>query len=480
MKLNFGTKLSYGIGGFADNAMYTVISTFMLFFLTSVAGVQPAAAGTIIALGTVWEAICGPITGFISDSTVSRFGKRKPFLLAAAFPVALVTSLLFLTIHASATVKIIYYLVMMLMFWQSFALFFVPYLAWGSDLTDDYNERTILRSYAYVFNMVGMSIGMVMPTILVDFLMNLGKSKETSWLAVGIMVGVMSGLSLFICAITIKKTDVPDFVKPEHKERILTMENISKMFKEYFLIIKLRPIKFIMGASLLFLVANMIFSSDRVYFFTYNLHMTAGEISIAMLVVTISGIAFAPVVAKVCKRIDKTKCFSYGIALTGFLMIISRFVGVGTFFDVCIVCLIFAVGDTCYWQLMPSMIYDVCEAEQLVSGEKHSGQVISLQAFSESIAAALGSQILGISLQLAGFSKSASLQPASALSWISTSFTFIPGIIMIAVALIVMKYPIDKDAFERIKRALADRNKGVEVDMTEFNDIFGDKDKRNR
>ena len=84
MKLRFHTKLSYGIGGVADNALFTLIGTFLMFFLTSVAGIRPAAAGTIVALGSVWEAMCGPVTGFLSDNTDTRFGKRKPFLMKPA------------------------------------------------------------------------------------------------------------------------------------------------------------------------------------------------------------------------------------------------------------------------------------------------------------------------------------------------------------------------------------------------------------
>lgn len=62
MKLKFRTKLSYGIGGLADNALFTLIETFLLFFLTTVVGIKPATAGLILALGCVWEAICGPIS----------------------------------------------------------------------------------------------------------------------------------------------------------------------------------------------------------------------------------------------------------------------------------------------------------------------------------------------------------------------------------------------------------------------------------
>ena len=155
MKLSFGTKLSYGVGAVCDNALYMLAGTYLLLFLTTVAGVNPAVAGTISAAGSIWEAMCAPVVGFKSDNAVTRFGKRKPFLMAAAFPAAIVTSLLFTAVDASQRVKIFYYMIMVILYWTSFSTFFVPYLAWGSDLTDDYNERTVLRSYSYFFQSGG-------------------------------------------------------------------------------------------------------------------------------------------------------------------------------------------------------------------------------------------------------------------------------------------------------------------------------------
>lgn len=296
MKLRFRTKLSYGIGGIADNAMYTMAGTFLLFFLTSVAGIRPAAAGTIVAVGSIWEVLCGPVTGFLSDTTQSRYGKRKPFLLIAAFPVAVATSLLFTTIGASYGLRLVYYLVMTLLFWQAFATFFVPYMTWGSDLTEDYHERTVLRSYAYVFNQVGMALGMVLPTAFVDLMMEMGKSKEVSWTMTGVFVGVCSAAALLICALTIHETDDPTFQRTKDSGPHFSLHQITDMFREYGEIIRLRPIQFIIGASLLYLIANTLFSSDRIYFFTYNLGLSAGQISLLMLLITVAGIALAPVV----------------------------------------------------------------------------------------------------------------------------------------------------------------------------------------
>lgn len=472
MKLRFRTKLSYGIGGLADNAMFTLMETFLLFYLTTVVGIKPAAAGTILAIGCMWEGFCGPISGFLSDHIETRFGKRKPFLLAAAVPSAIVVSLLFTAMDMSYELKVFYYGLMTVLFWWCFAIFFVPYMTWGSELTEDYHERTVLRSYAYVFNQIGKGLGMVLPSVFVASLVNMGRSLEQSWSAVGITVGVASGASLLICALTIKETDVPGFVKNPEKEKILKAKNIKKMFKEYLQILKLRPIRYIIAASLIYLIANTVFASDLVYYLTYNLRLPAVQISAITLLMTVAGMALTPLIAACSGKTDKKLTFMVGMIFSGIILIGARLIGVDSFAACCLMCGLFAVGNTCYWQLMPSMIYDVCEAEELASGEKHSGAVISLQALSESLSTAAGVQILGIILQQAGFNEAATVQAGSALTWISNSFSLIPGMGMLAVALVISRYPINKHTFARILEGVEKRRKGEPVDMKQYEDIF--------
>ena len=58
-RLSLKTKALYGLAGVGDSALYNIMGTFALFFLTTVAGVDPAIAGTITAIGSVWDTICG-------------------------------------------------------------------------------------------------------------------------------------------------------------------------------------------------------------------------------------------------------------------------------------------------------------------------------------------------------------------------------------------------------------------------------------
>lgn len=475
-KLSVKTKIGYGIGCVCDNTLYTLSGTYLLLYLTTVAGVAPALAGTISAIGSVWEALVGPIMGSLSDNTVSRFGKRKPFMMIAAIPVAVITSLLFTTINAGPAVKGIYYTAAIILFWTSFSMEFVPYMSWGADLTDDYHERTSLRAYSYVFGQVGMLIGMVLPTIIVDWAMNLGKTDQQSWQIVGMFCGISAGTALLVSALSVKKTDMakddPELIrmkalKKAEKEKhrgVHPLARVLSILKEFASILKLKAMRYLLAASMLYLIANTLFSSDRVFFMTYNMGMSQKAISLIMLVITLSGIAFVPFISGFSRMFDKKTVFMAGIGGAGVLMMAMRMMNITDLRGIIAVSLIYSVANTCYWQLMPSMIYDIAEVEAVQSGESHAGAVISFQALSESVCIAIGLQILGIILELSGFDESlpspllangdASLmQPESALTWVSNSFTLLPGIFMVLVFIVMIGYPITKDSLEEIRRS---------------------------
>ena len=363
-------------------------------------------------------------------------------------------------------------MIMVILYWTCFSSFFVPYLAWGSDLTDDYHERTVLRSYAYVFNQVGMCIGMVLPSIMVDYFMNLGKTDSQSWQLVGLMVGACGAAALLICALTIKQDDNKDFVKPPKAKKRSFIKEMPLILGGYWNILKLKPIRVIIGASLAYLIANITFSSDRVFFMKFNMGMDDKTISAMLMGITVAGVLTVPFIGKLAVRFEKKDVFKGVIGICGMLMIGTRMVGTASFPALIAVCLFYAVANACYWQLMPSMLYDVCEVEELISGGKHSGAVISLQALSESISIAVGLQMLGIILELAGFDSEAAVQTDTALTWVENAFVVIPGAAMVAVALIIRKFPLTKALFDRVKGALEKKNSGEDVDIEEFISIF--------
>ena len=309
MKLRFRTKLSYGIGGVADNALYTLEATYLLFFLTQIAGIKPAVAGAIMAFGSIFESICGPIVGYTSDNIKTKYGKRKPFMIIAAIPTAVVSTLLFSYLDAGPLSKILYYTVLVLLYWGLFAIFFVPYIAWGSDLTEDYNERTSLRSFAYIGNQTGMAIGMVLPAFVTASLQDSGMSGAAAWRIIGISTGAISAFVLLFSSLTIHETDNPGCREKNDFKALFTKAKLIAMFREYINIFKLRPAKYLILSSFICLIGSTFFKSSLIYRLSYDLGLSGGISSIAFLAITIAGIVFSPLLAKLSCFTDKTFVF---------------------------------------------------------------------------------------------------------------------------------------------------------------------------
>ena len=163
---------------------------------------------------------------------------------------------------------------------------------------------------------------------------------------------------------------------------------------------------------------------------------------------------FIPFIAAICKKTDKRTGLILLIGLSAVLITVEKIAGVhGTFgMDVFIFCI--AIGAAAYWQIMPAIIYDVCEYDQYTTGNQRQGTIVSLQGLVEAIASGIGTQMLGIILQLAGFDGAQQVQSAAALEWIENCTTFVPAIFMAASCYALYRYHITKAVFNEIKAEL--------------------------
>ena len=88
-KINFRTKFYYGFGSISFGIKNNGFSYFVLFVYSSVLGLPAWMAGLALNLVLVADAITDPLVGYYSDRTRSRWGRRHPFMYAAALPVAI-------------------------------------------------------------------------------------------------------------------------------------------------------------------------------------------------------------------------------------------------------------------------------------------------------------------------------------------------------------------------------------------------------
>lgn len=446
-KTTFTEKLGYGVASLGDSVSYGFVGTFFLFFLTTVAGIAPAVAGAIVAIGSIWDAAYNPVMGFFADKVRTRFGRRRPVILIFSVFLAVTMFLMFTNIDIPMAVKPVYYGIMMLLFWSSFTGFFVPYCALGVDYAADYDERTSIRSFATFFNMIGTLFCMVMPSVMVEFLRQQGLSLSGAWSFTGAALSIITFVTILITVIASKNRDLPcrkeEIPEKTKKESSARNKNIIiDIFSEYIGIAKLKPVKYLIAASLCSLIGYTLIMSDMIYFLTYNKELSSVQISGCLAIRSILGILFIPPVAALCKKYDKriTLIGCYLIGAAG--MISVKLLGIdglpGSVFYI-----VFATFCTAiYWQIMPSIFYDVCEYDKLTTGKKREATILSFQGLVEAFAAGIGSQILGIILQMGGFRGDAPTQPAGALQWIENSTTLVPLIFFAVTILALYKYPL--------------------------------------
>ena len=73
--------MGYGLGDFGSNIVWGMSINFLLYFYTDVFGISAAAAGTLLLVARVIDAMLDPVMGLITERVTTRWGKFRPYLL---------------------------------------------------------------------------------------------------------------------------------------------------------------------------------------------------------------------------------------------------------------------------------------------------------------------------------------------------------------------------------------------------------------
>ena len=141
-------------------------------------GLSLGVVGLIITLSRFTDVITDPIIGFLSDKLRTRWGRRKPFVLVGTPIYALGMYLLFLApeeftdmtfLNWTFSTGYVWMFCMMSVLYLGSTIKDLPYSAWGAELADNYNERTLVMSWKEGFTVGGSLISAFVPAILLLF-----------------------------------------------------------------------------------------------------------------------------------------------------------------------------------------------------------------------------------------------------------------------------------------------------------------------
>lgn len=456
-KLSWKVILGYGTASASDAITYNFVFMFLLFFLTDIAGISPALAGSISLIAVIWDAVSTPILGQISDNTRSKYGRRRPYLVAVAVPLAAAFVLLFTDIPLEGNAKNVYYVIMAMVFWTSYTTFYIPYTALGAELTLDYDERTKLRAPATIFNLLGNIIGMSAPSLVVAMFIGQGMAPGRAWQSMAMIAG---GIAMICVLITWRSTrghEIMDVREEEFAEK-----NKENGFKTYLKILKLKPYKFLLGMFMFFMFGYSMINADVTYFVYHKMQSTEETLALVMFLYILIGIVAVPLVSGISMKIGKQKAAALCIAGSGVLMFCFKFLSIESFGMLLVYMAIFSIANGAYWTLIPAISMDMCEVYEYKYGERREGAVFAAGIFFAKFSAAIASQVLGIILSVSGYDPALPEQAASAVAGIENAFTIIPSSFLILSGLMALAFPLTKAKFDQLKKVMEAKKNGTE------------------
>lgn len=459
VKLSFKTLIGYGVGGLGEGISYNFFYAYFLFFLTNVVGIKPAIAGTISLIAVLWDGISDPLIGYLSDNSKNPKGRRRPYILGGSILLAFSVILLFSDFNLPSNLKVVYFIIINILYWTALTMTVIPHTSLGSELTDDFDERTNIRAYQTIFMNIGAAVAMSATLVLVTFFGAKFETTAKAWTSVAVIYGIILFLAYFASWAS---------TKGKEPARQTTAETNKNFFGEYKNILKNKPLKYILSVDFFVNMILGISVSIRVYLYTYNFGYSEAKISSFLFVYSIAIILGVLLVKSIANSIGKKNAMIAGIIsyTTGFLVL---FIFPSTQFIVILGLLFEAYGNCTFWTLLYSLAYDTSVVEEYKHEEGKEGIIVSLVGLTMKAGNAIGMWLAGTGLALIGFNAELASQSATTLTGLKMMYTLIDSGALLITLVIFVRYPLTKDKYDNLKEIvkLKSQNKPYSTDGLE-------------
>lgn len=465
--LSLGKKIAYSFGQVTDSIGFNVFAFFFLFFLTDVVGIPPAQAGTIALLAVLWDAIADLFVGQFSDNLKSKYGRRRPLMLMSLVPYALLTFLMFTKISASPTFIYIYYLVITMGFWTFYKIFVIPFFSLGAELTDDFNERTSVRVYASIFMYTALLVASGFPPVIVNWVEGQGGTTSQGWQMVGVLFALIIFITGLICWNFTRGSEVIG-----EKQQVENQGSLVANVKELVL---LKPTVMLIGSVFFWSAVTSTTSAAVIYLLKNNLNFNPGQQSSFLIFSSVIAIVYSPLINLLSKKIDKRVLYIWALSLAAGNLLLFSVIGFKSIPFLIIYALFYNFGNTVFWTIHYSMMYDISEVDEFVYGKRREGAITALTSFSQKLGTAMATWLIGFLLAMVGYDASAAVINSGSQQMILYLNTLVPAIFGILSVGAIIAYPINKGRYEALLKALVLKRAGKSYSTSGFEKLLREK-----
>ena len=289
----------YAIGSFGTGAFSTVPSVLLLYFCTEIVGISSGVAALIVFLPKLWALFWDPFVGGWSDRTVSRFGRRRPFLALGAVGTGIAFVLLFAPPAISPashalSVGLGYFALV-----TCYALFAVPYVA----IPAEFGGTPLDRSRLVGWRMAAAMIGVLAGGALAPMLVAAAGGGRTGYAVMALWLGGACAVAMLAPLLVLGGRDGP----------VAAAVARAPLWDQVRAALRDRAFRWLVIAYVLMLAAAGLISASAPYLIVHALSRSEADIGVALGIMLVATSLTAPMLAWAGRRWGEARALTVSI-----------------------------------------------------------------------------------------------------------------------------------------------------------------------
>ena len=427
---------AFGLLGLPMAAQQLPLFVFLPPYYAQDLGVGLTAVGAALLGARLWDMVTDPLVGWLSDRGGSRFGRRKPFILAGT-PILMVS--IWFLFDPPEDAGTLHLLIWTMVAYLGGTLLVLAHQAWGAEISPDYHQRSRIAMSRELFMVIGtvLTVGLLMVTR--------GDVGETMRL---IAWGFTLTLPLFVALALWRVPDAP-------ARRASGSFSLRQGFR---LLVGNKPFGRLIGAYFLNGVANGLPASLFLLFIGHVLRPES-EVWQAVLLLTyfLSAVAAVPIWLRLSYRFGKHRTWIFSIVWACLVFVWVPLLGEGDVWWFLLITVLSGVSLGADQALPSSMQADVIDLDRLKSRRQRAGLYFALWGMANKLSLALAAGLAFPLLDLFGFDPQAEVNDASALFALAALYALLPVAFKLASIWTVAGFPIGPQTQARIQRLIQRR-----------------------
>lgn len=440
---------SYGAPAFALALFGVPVFVHLPKFYADVAGAPLGALGTAILLTRVFDGVTDPVIGALSDRARTRWGRRRPFLVIGALPLALSVIALFAPPSGAAAAP--WFLACMTLAFLAWTVVQIPYQALGTELAGGHHGRTTLFAIRDGLWMLGTLVAAAAPALVraVRDATGAPPNEAAVFRTLGVAYAVLLASLPLWCA-----WRVPEPAAPVARQPGLTLDGLAGVWRGN------RPYRLLLLA---YAVASLggALPGTLLFFYVEQVLQAPAATDALLGLYFVAGFAGLPVWTWASRRLGKLRAFLGATLLSVGVFLGALWLGPGDVMAFAGITVLSGLGFGATLLLPASMLADTLDFEALRSGTRREGLLLGVWGIVMKASAAIGA---GVALPLLGwwgYVSGAGSQTPEAVQAIRLLYCAVPCACYAVALAISARYPIDAHEHARILRELEARSARV-------------------